>query len=282
MCRLCRLFNFRVRVKTNSSDNAFPASQSKHFADSDSPANDPNTNRTASGSLQAALNTLGSVASTPSVRANLIPVIDNLIATTKRVEETTANTKGLAELAARIELLVPILSQISEKNSNEEKTFIADLQRELQALTKDLQAAYARGQLDQFFNISIEKYNTTLTQMVADLTVVTVHEVLRKVERLKTSELSKSGTQDVLGDVTGGLGDAGSSAHIGSQGGEGEGPQLNMDPAHRLKIGKVSGGIGGAGGAGVDVGGKGGTGKGPVIRLRRSRETMSFGEALTI
>ncbi|KAJ6476315.1 hypothetical protein C8R45DRAFT_376697 [Mycena sanguinolenta] len=276
MCRLCRLFNFRARAKTNSSENARPAFQPKHFADSDSPVDYPNTDRAASNALQAALHALSSAASTSSVHPNLIPTINNLIAVTKRVEETTTSAKDLVELAARIELLIPIVSQIGGKNSNEGQSFITDLQRELQALTKDLQDAYSQGQLDQFFNTShIEKHNKSLTRMVADFTLVTVHEVLREVERLKTSKLLTSRTRNVRGDVTGGLGGAGSSARIGGQGGEGGGPQLNVDPAHRLQIGNVSGGIGGTGGVVVEVGGKGGTGKGPVIRLRRSRETMS-------
>jgi hypothetical protein len=79
----------------------------------------------------------------------------------------------------------------------------------------------------------------------------------------------------------------GGDARIGGQGGDGEGPLLEIASKDNWKIGSISGefdisrmdlclqlvgGIGGPGGKGIEIGGKGGTGKAPVISsLRRSR-----------
>ncbi|KAF8146029.1 hypothetical protein K438DRAFT_1944826 [Mycena galopus ATCC 62051] len=98
-------------------------------------------------------------------------------------------------------------------------------------------------------------------------------------ERLNAEEKSRplintetrQTVSNVMGDIAGGVGVTGSQGHIGGEGGEGSGPQLNMDPDAHYQIGHVSGGTGGTGGVGVEVGGKGGTGKGPVISMRRSR-----------
>ena len=93
----------------------------------------------------------------------------------------------------------------------------------------------------------------------------------------------------------GGLGSPGANARIGGQGGDGEGPKLDMKPDERWKVGNISGkylhsyssrclhlvgGTGGSGGIGAEVGGKGGTGKAPVISvLRRSRVLVAEPQA---
>ncbi|KAJ7839494.1 hypothetical protein B0H13DRAFT_2102185 [Mycena leptocephala] len=76
----------------------------------------------------------------------------------------------------------------------------------------------------------------------------------------------------ILGDVTGGIGGTGGESRIGGEGGEGRGPQLEIDPDEGYRIGKISGGTGGTGGHGFEVGGNGGMGMAPVITiLRRNR-----------
>ncbi|KAJ7932047.1 hypothetical protein B0H13DRAFT_1857463 [Mycena leptocephala] len=69
-------------------------------------------------------------------------------------------------------------------------------------------------------------------------------------------------------NISGGFGGNGGNAHIGGDGGDGEGPKVDIDPNAARKM-NVSGGTGGNGGNGVEVGGKGGTGKAPVIRFQR-------------
>ncbi|KAJ6595055.1 hypothetical protein DFH09DRAFT_1357814 [Mycena vulgaris] len=77
----------------------------------------------------------------------------------------------------------------------------------------------------------------------------------------------KVARQIQIGDITGGLGGTGGSARIGGEGGDGEGPKLEMGSDERLKTGNISGGTGGAGGVGVEAGGQGGMGGAPVIAL---------------
>jgi len=115
--------------------------------------------------------------------------------------------------------------------------------------------------------------------MIADSTLVTVHEVLKSLRELERSKLedSPSETRIVLGEITGGFGSPGGDVRIdgkggdGGDGGDGEGPKLDIHPDERWQVGNVSGGTGGNGGTGVDVGGKGGTGKGPMIGISPRR-----------
>ncbi|KAF7342017.1 hypothetical protein MVEN_01788900 [Mycena venus] len=97
---------------------------------------------------------------------------------------------------------------------------------------------------------------------------------LRVSGHSESSSTDKTQVQTIPRDIAG-VGNMGSNAFIGGEGGEGEGPKLHIDPEARRKIGNICGGTGGAGGVGVDVGGKGGVGKGPVISALRRNKALN-------
>ncbi|KAJ7502692.1 hypothetical protein B0H11DRAFT_2188470 [Mycena galericulata] len=242
---------------------------------------------TAINVLKLALTTLSAVSSNIPLAGVLSGVIDPLLAIADRIQQTSDNQKGLVELSARIELLAPVLSETGNNRRIQGQLVEAlnrllerrVLYRELYSIKEDLDAASSRGTLAQFFNSednssSLAKHNATLTQMIADSTFSTVNEVLKNVQALEW-KFSQSppavGAEGIneMGNITGGLGGTGGHARTGGQGGEGDGPQLDISAQERWKIGDISGGTGGGGGTGIDVGGKGGTGKAPVIRISR-------------
>ncbi|KAJ7502706.1 hypothetical protein B0H11DRAFT_2223612 [Mycena galericulata] len=235
--------------------------------------------------LKLALTTLSAASSNIPLAGALSGVIDPLLAIADRIQQTSDNKKGLVELASRIELLAPVLCETG-KSEQAQLQLVKALHRrvarwELDSIKEDLEAASSRGILTQFFNSadnssSLAKHNTTLTQMISDATFATVNEVLKTLQALE-SQFSQSpprvGDEGIneMGNITGSFGGTGGHARIGGQGGEGEGPQLDIstqDPI-RWRIGNISGGTGGDGGTGIDVGGKGGTAHAPVIRISR-------------
>ncbi|KAJ7352703.1 hypothetical protein DFH08DRAFT_1078313, partial [Mycena albidolilacea] len=248
-------------------------SQKKSERGQESPVIHPETIQTASNVLYFALRTLSSISSNIPLGGLLSGIIEPLLDITGRIQQTSANAQGLIQLAARIDRLTPILSDMAERDPIMGQTIVDNLQQELWAMTKDLEVARSRGKLNQFFNSadnasSLERHNMALAQMIADSTLVTLNEVLkslREMENKKLQDPSSSEPPIVLSHVCGGLGGTGGNAHIGGEGGEGGGPQLRLDADERYKLDKISGGIGGTGGVGVELGGKGGTGKGPVI-----------------
>ncbi|KAJ7113615.1 hypothetical protein C8R44DRAFT_796790 [Mycena epipterygia] len=194
------------------------------------------------------------------IAAMVSSIIDPLLAIMERIEQTSDNQQGLNALAARIRVLTPIVSDLAKSNS---------IQGQLR-------------QLDQFFNSthnasSLAKHNTILAQMIADSTLVTVHEVLKTVQELEHSKILQSSQPIEIierADITGGLGGPGGRGETGGQGGDGEGPQLAIRSDELWKLGNVSGeflsgtlelGTGGTDGEGIEIGGKGGTGTAPVI-----------------
>ncbi|KAJ7797620.1 hypothetical protein B0H14DRAFT_3157380 [Mycena olivaceomarginata] len=182
-----------------------------------------------------------------SAPADLIPIVENLSALVKGIEQTPAGAQSFEEVASLLEWLRPIVIGFAEIEADKGQTFVEDLKRELESLTKDLESASSKG---QFF---IAAHNVAITQIIAEST------------RPQLYQSSSSQATIVAGGVTGGSGGTGGDARIGGEGGEGDGPRLDLDPNERYKIGNISGGAGGTGGVGIEVGGKGGTGKGPVI-----------------
>ncbi|KAF7373295.1 hypothetical protein MSAN_00538600 [Mycena sanguinolenta] len=198
-------------------------------------------------------------------------IIDALLGVVGQVQQTPANEQSLAQLAARIERLTSIVTEMAESDPEKGQGIVENLQKELASMIEQLNAARDKGELSQFFNSTdnsaiLQNHNMALDQMIADSTFLTVHEVAKSLRDLENSKM-----QQLRPEITGGTGGPGGSGHVGGEGGEGGGPQIDMDPGERAQIGNVSGGTGGTGGAGVQVGGKGGTGKGPVINLRRMR-----------
>ncbi|KAJ7094100.1 hypothetical protein C8R44DRAFT_386209 [Mycena epipterygia] len=249
--------------------------------------------QTAQNALMFALQTLSAVCRNLPVGAILSSVIDPLLDIMDRIGQISSNTQGLVELAARIELLTPIVAEMAKDRPAQARIVVNSLNRELQSITKDLQDAHVQGRLQKFFNSadnasSLVRHNTTLDQMIADSTFVTVHEVhksLRDLERrpnllqsaqgkrssqLHNVALMSIAAQVEMGNIRGGVGGTGGRGRIGGEGGHGEGPNLVTTPDYHWKIGNISGGIGGIGGEGIDVGGRGGTGKAPVISILRT------------
>ncbi|KAJ7717545.1 hypothetical protein B0H16DRAFT_436717 [Mycena metata] len=226
--------------------------------------------------LKFSLSTLSTISANIPFGSGLSAVIEPLLTIVDRIEQMSSNAQGLVELAARIELLAPVVSEMAENPGGSK--IIERLQRELESITTDLEAARTHGKLNQFFNSddnssSLQKHNMTLAQLIADSTMVTVHEVLKSVQEFQQSrfEFDTEPTFE-LGDITGGFGGAGSSGlRIGGQGGDGEGPTIDMDPEYRWKMGDVSGGTGGPGGDGAEIGGQGGVGRGPIISISRRK-----------
>ncbi|KAJ7024142.1 hypothetical protein C8F04DRAFT_1303074 [Mycena alexandri] len=141
--------------------------------------------------LKLALKTLSSVTSNIPLGSVLSAAIDPLLEIVDRIEQTSANVQGFVELAARIELLTPIVSEMA--GNPQGVKLVEALQRELQSITKDLEVASSRGKLDQFLNspvdaLCLQKHNTALAQLIADSTLVTVTEVLHSIHKLKHSE----------------------------------------------------------------------------------------------
>ncbi|KAF7373279.1 hypothetical protein MSAN_00536900 [Mycena sanguinolenta] len=238
---------------------------------------DLETTRTATNVLYIELRRLNTI----SNHIPLAGVIDPLIEITARIKQTSASAQGLVQLAARVERLTTIVARATQDNPDKGRDIVqnllGNLQKELASITTDLKAASTRGKLDQFFNSVdnasvLHKHNNALAQIIADCTLATVHDVaksLHELENLKLQKFYGAERPNMLYDVAGNTGISGGNAYIGGGGGEGEGPQLDMNPDERYKFGKISGGTGGTGGNGVERGGKGGTGKGPLIKMRR-------------
>jgi len=226
---------------------------------------------TAANVLVFSLRTLSGISNNIPVVGALSGIIDTLLGIVGQIQQTSANEQSLAQLAARIERLTPIVTQVAKDDPLKGQDIVEELRKELAWMTQQLNAAKARGKLNQFFNSAdnssiIQMHNMALDQMIADSTFLTVHEVAKSLRELEISKL-----EEPYHDITGGTGGDGGPGDTGGEGGEGEGPQVDMDPDERAQIGKISGGTGGTGGVGAAVGGKGGTGKAPVVNLRRTR-----------
>ncbi|KAJ7325582.1 hypothetical protein DFH08DRAFT_817253 [Mycena albidolilacea] len=154
--------------------------------------------------------------------------------TTRRIE-TPANVHGLGELAALL-----------AKEHEPGQTFVEDLQRELQSLTENLEAASSQDLPEDFFNAAAHTASSFEKQSGSR-----PNQLIPRIEAP-----IMSGDVALTGDIENTLG-FDSTRDIGHIGGEGD-----------------EDGTGGADGIGFETGGKGGTGKGPVIisagRKRRS------------
>ncbi|KAF8150284.1 hypothetical protein K438DRAFT_1865891 [Mycena galopus ATCC 62051] len=231
--------------------------------------------------LYFALKTLSSISNNVPMAGALSGIIEPLLDITSRIEQSSVNAQGLIQLATRIEHLAPLVEETAKSDPDRGRWIVLELQTELASMTTDLKAASQRGKLNQFFNNAddaspLSKHNMVLAQLIADSKLVGIQEVLESLRELESSKMEDASSPIVMGDITGGVGGTGGHAQIGGEGGEGDGPQLDIDPDDRYQIGNVSGGTGGAGGVGIEVGGKGGTGKGPVISMRQPAGSLKF------
>ncbi|KAF8164280.1 hypothetical protein K438DRAFT_1775603 [Mycena galopus ATCC 62051] len=138
----------------------------------------PKTPHTGRNVLKFAMSTLSSVSSNIPFGSVLSSVIDPLLDIVNRIEQTSSNTQGLVELAARIELLSPLVFEMARDRPQQGRVIVEALQRrrELQTLTKELEDAHSQGKLEEFFNgtenaSTLAKHNNHLAQMIADATV---------------------------------------------------------------------------------------------------------------
>ncbi|KAK6972223.1 hypothetical protein R3P38DRAFT_625301 [Favolaschia claudopus] len=252
------------------------AQTSSSHTQSEYPVED--THRTASNALYPSLRTLSTVSDRVPGGEPLSAVLDPLLDLTDRLEQTPINACTLAQLAARIERLTPIVETMVKDKSESGRIFMESLEKELRFMKKQLETARAEGKLDQFFNtdhntVIIERHNMVLAQLIADSTFVAVHEVLTSLRELENSKMADPSSSELSPPLvyhfTGGFGaSGGSGTPIGGEGGAGEGPLLSLEPDGMSGY-SVSGGTGGQGGTGTEVGGKGGTGNAPVIIMRR-------------
>ncbi|KAF7373280.1 hypothetical protein MSAN_00537000 [Mycena sanguinolenta] len=241
------------------------------------PVVDTETAQTETNMLVFSLMALSTISNRTPLGGVLSETIDHLLEITVHIKQTSANAQGLAQLAARIERLTPIVTGVTQDDPEEGQAIVQILQKELASMTIELEAADANGKLSQFFNrvenaSTLRKHNSALAQMIADSTLVPVQDVVNSLRELEHSKL-----QELYGaEMAGETGIIGGTAYIGGEGGEGAGPQLDMNPDERCRFGKISGGTGGPGGNGVERGGKGGTGKAPLINMRRGRLGARF------
>ncbi|KAF8200569.1 hypothetical protein K438DRAFT_1966033 [Mycena galopus ATCC 62051] len=172
----------------------------------------PETPHTGRNVLKFALSTLSSVSCNMPFDSVLSSVIDPLLDIVNRIEQTAINTQGLVELAARIELLSPLVSELARDRPQQGRVIVEALQRELQTMTKELDDAHSQGKLEEFFNhtenaSTLAKHNNHLAQMIADATPATVHEVLQSLQGLQSrleakSETAEDGGRELFGTST--------------------------------------------------------------------------------
>ncbi|KAF7346506.1 hypothetical protein MSAN_01878700 [Mycena sanguinolenta] len=248
--------------------------------------------QTAANVLVFSLKTLGSISNNIPVVGSLSGIISTLLDIVRQVQvrpveiispsvlffessKHRANEHSLAQLAARIERLTSIVTQIAEDEPLKGQGIVEKLRKELASMTQQLKAAKARGKIDQFFNSAdnssiLQLHNRALNQMIADYTFQTVHEVAKSLRTLESSKLQQphpditggTGGDGSSGDVggkgatagngdsmltggQGGTGGDGGSGHTGSEGSEGEDPQVDMDPerAQVDNVPRLGGGI---------------------------------------
>ncbi|KAJ7479186.1 hypothetical protein FB451DRAFT_1556849 [Mycena latifolia] len=215
----------------------------------------------------------------------LSSVIDPLLEITDRIEQVSINTEGLIELAARIDVLTPIVSEMSQNKPDRARVVVEALQRELQSITMNLTNARSQNTLQKFFNStdnasSLGKHDTTLAHLITDSTLVYVVEMYKSLRELEHSKspapiipqgrqtpfivllalISNIG-QIEMGDISGGPGGTKGRGRICGKSGVDEAPKLELSLNQGWEIGNIFSGTGGTDGEGDEVGGTGGTAK---------------------
>ncbi|KAF7331218.1 hypothetical protein MSAN_02440600 [Mycena sanguinolenta] len=154
------------------------------------------TFRTPYNGLKFAFQQLSSVSSTIPMGGILSGVIASLLRIMERIEQKSENKAGLIEMATRIEYLTPIVNQVA--GNEDGQRIVEKLQKELESIKTDLEAAGKLNPVNQFINSAdiasiLDKHNTALNQLIADLTGKTVQDIaehLRKLSDLKMQEMS--------------------------------------------------------------------------------------------
>ncbi|KAF7373307.1 hypothetical protein MSAN_00540000 [Mycena sanguinolenta] len=155
------------------------------------PADDAGTAQTAVNVLLFALRTLSNITSNIPMAGVLSGIIDPLLDIVGQIQQTSANERSLAELAARVERLTPIVTQMAQYDPKTGQVIVQRLQQELELMTEDLKMASARGKLTQFFNnvsnaSTLQKTNTALDRMITDSMFSTLQQLA--ISQLHLSE----------------------------------------------------------------------------------------------
>ncbi|KAJ7131566.1 hypothetical protein C8R43DRAFT_957062 [Mycena crocata] len=231
---------------------------------------------TARNVLKFSLQTLSKISSNIPFGEILGSVIDPLLEIADRIEQTSTNAVGLFDLATRIALLGPIVTEMAKIDESRGRKMAEALEREIKSITEDLRNAEKQNKLKDFFN-SVEtasivaNHNSALDRLVGDANFVNIHENMKYIREALLKWQSSP-----VALFEGGVGGTGGKAWIGGEGGDGEGPRVEMRPGEHWKVEKISGGTGGGGGMGIDTGGKGGTGKAPELGVRRTQEDSGW------
>ncbi|KAF7373298.1 hypothetical protein MSAN_00539000 [Mycena sanguinolenta] len=191
------------------------------------------TTETAPNVLVFSLKTLSNISSSSSEVGVLSGIIDALLRVVEQVQQTQANEQSLTQLAARLERLAPIVTEMAKSDPERGQGIVKKLLKELASMSEQLNEAKNKDELGQFFNSTdnsaiLQNHNMALDQMIADSTFVTVHEVAESIRDLENSKMPQ-----LRPEITGGTGGMGASGHVGDKGGEGGGPQIDMDPGER-------------------------------------------------
>ncbi|KAJ7466552.1 hypothetical protein FB451DRAFT_1261187 [Mycena latifolia] len=96
---------------------------------------------TAQNVLTTTLRMLSSVSSNIPFGSILSSVIDPLLDITDRIQQVSTNAQGLAELAARIELLTPIVSDLAIHKPEKGRAIVEALKRSVEC-SKELELTY--------------------------------------------------------------------------------------------------------------------------------------------
>ncbi|KAJ7106849.1 hypothetical protein C8R43DRAFT_1045316 [Mycena crocata] len=216
--------------------------------------------------LRFALETLSEVSSNIPFGEILSSVINPLLKIADRIEQTSANNKDLAELATRIGILAPIVSdmvtgnvegcRIIETLRDQLQLIKRDLAamirctEEIQSITEDLGKTKKTKKLQDFFNSAeiaaiVARHNLVLDRLITDALFVLSREHMKVVQRalLKWQASGSFDAQFKFGHITGGVGGTGGKGRIGGHGGIGEGPKLAVGAGQSWKVEKISGAL---------------------------------------
>ncbi|KAJ7116370.1 hypothetical protein C8R44DRAFT_739096 [Mycena epipterygia] len=226
-------------------------------------ANDEDPHTVARNILKVALQALSSVAINIPFDASLGSVIDPFLDSVDRSEQIWSNVNVFG-LAARIDVLTSIVPELAQNRPDQGRGVVEVLKRELQSITRDLDAARSQGKLEEFFNSdtaasSLAGHNMKLCQLIVASTRCPQHD--------PQIFITNHGHLVIGRSIAGGFGGAGGSGihgggfggtgGSGDAGGRGEGPRFGTSEEGHTNCDNTSGGTsgtvgGGSGGPAID------------------------------
>ncbi|KAJ7161800.1 hypothetical protein C8R43DRAFT_1174527 [Mycena crocata] len=206
--------------------------------------------------------------------------VDSIIEIVHSIEKTSAKEEGLVQLAERIQLLAPILSEIAREDASSLECLLQTIAADL---ISDATGSFANS------HAAITGYQVlSLRKLKADSEHILAQYQHDSMLRSSASYSSQFDMEDVTASSLGGPGSTGRNGGEGGTDGSrsdgiidgnhrgrcmqmwrytGDGTKVEFASRGKRKFGNISGGTGGTGGTGLDVGGKGGMGKASEIRM---------------